>query len=272
MKLGFSDGAAKALIDQQLLADDDALLELDDDRVDDICRAVRKPGGGQDGHQIAELAIQRLKLAVFYMKHQVRCQRVGNLMITDNEDLDTLKQQYLLEKNWKVTNPDTDLKPMALEDNRAPIAFELAKTILRGRRGTTGIPLAYVVRHEIAPEDALYDPWWGHEDSTYLTIDQELIARAPILKKGPTSNREADETIGPFDPTFLADARLVWDILYALWGTTSAWQHVRKFEKTMNGRQAWRTLHNLFFGGNQVQIPFRIQEHGDLRPRKILDL
>ncbi len=30
------------------------------------------------------------------------------------------------------------------------------------------------------------------------------------------------------------------------------WQHVKKFAAQQNGRQAWRTLHNPFFGGDKV--------------------
>ena len=65
----------------------------DNDKVDDIvCCAVHKPGGGEDGHQIAELAVMWLKLAVFYMKHQDHCQQVGDLANTNNEELEALKQ------------------------------------------------------------------------------------------------------------------------------------------------------------------------------------
>ena len=71
IKLRFSKGVAKALIDQQLLADSFTLLELDDDKVDDICHAMHRLGGKEDRHQITELAVNRLKLAVFYMKHLV---------------------------------------------------------------------------------------------------------------------------------------------------------------------------------------------------------
>ena len=60
----------------------------------------------------------QLKLAVFYLKHRTRCQQEGDLVNTSNDELESLKQQYKLEMNWKITNPDTDLKPMAFEEGR----------------------------------------------------------------------------------------------------------------------------------------------------------
>ena len=62
------------------------------------------------------------------------------------------------------------------------------KTHLAKCRGTTGLPLEYVVRPQLkgpfdAPEDGPEDPPpFGDTDSQYVTIDAELIAPAPILR------------------------------------------------------------------------------------------
>jgi hypothetical protein len=53
-------------------------------------------------------------------------------------------------------------------------------------------------------------------------------------------------------PTFLTDAKMVWAILLACFGLSSAWQHVKKFASQQSWRQAWRTLHDHFFGGDKV--------------------
>jgi hypothetical protein len=45
---------------------------------------------------------------------------------------------------------------------------------------------------------------------------------------------------------------MVWAILLASFGLSSAWQHVEKFANQQNGCQSWRTLHNHFFGGDKV--------------------
>ena len=69
--LGFSKGVADALVDNQLLNRHEVLCQLDDPTVADLCKAVRKPGGGEDGHPIPEMAIQWLQLLVFYYKHPI---------------------------------------------------------------------------------------------------------------------------------------------------------------------------------------------------------
>ncbi len=53
-------------------------------------------------------------------------------------------------------------------------------------------------------------------------------------------------------PTFPVDSKKVWVILPACFGLSSAWQHVKKFANQKNGCQAWRTLHDHFFGGDKV--------------------
>jgi hypothetical protein len=60
------------------------------------------------------------------------------------------------------------------------------------------------------------------------------------------------EANGPFNVTFLTDAKKVWAILHAQYSTSAAWQHVKKYSTTQNGHQVWRTLHTFFFGGDRV--------------------
>jgi hypothetical protein len=55
-------------------------------------------------------------------------------------------------------------------------------------------------------------------------------------------------------PTFPEDSKKVWVILLACFGLSSAWQYVKKFANQQNGRQAWRTLHDHFFGGDKLNI------------------
>jgi hypothetical protein len=53
-------------------------------------------------------------------------------------------------------------------------------------------------------------------------------------------------------PTFPVDSKKVWVILLACFDLSSMWQHVKKFANQQNGRQAWCTLHDHFFGGDKV--------------------
>jgi hypothetical protein len=117
------------------------------------------------------------------------------------------------------------------------------------------MPLMYVIRVALIPEDEKDDPPVGDEDTKYTSIDMETIARAPILSdEADIYNEDLEklEAYGPFVPTFPTDSKKVWAILLACFGFSSAWQHVKKFASQKNGRQAWCTLHDHFFGGNNV--------------------
>jgi hypothetical protein len=120
----------------------------------------------------------------------------------------------------------------------------------------TGVPLLYVIRVALVPpEDDDDDPAFADEDSKCISIDMEMIACAPILSdEADTSNKDTSglEANGPFAPTFPVDSKKVWVILLACFGLSSAWQYVKKFANQQNGRQAWRTLHDHFFGGDKV--------------------
>ncbi len=81
------------------------------------------------------------------------------------------------------------------------------------------MPLLYVIRVALVlPEDDNDDPAFGDEDTKYISIDMEMIARAPILSdEADTSNEDTSdlEANGPFVPTFLVDSKKVWVILLA---------------------------------------------------------
>ncbi len=117
------------------------------------------------------------------------------------------------------------------------------------------MPLVYVIRVVLIPEEEKDDPPFGDEDTKYTSIDMETIARAPILSDKADIYTEDPENLkayGPFVPTFPTDAKKVWAILLACFGLSSAWQHVKKFASQQNGCQAWCTLHDHFFGGDKV--------------------
>ncbi len=71
-EFGFSRNAATALHDVQALKDAQALSKLDDnDAVANVCKAV----GKDVGQSVAELAVNKLKLACFWVRHQYRTSR-----------------------------------------------------------------------------------------------------------------------------------------------------------------------------------------------------
>jgi hypothetical protein len=125
-------------------------------------------------------------------------------------------------------------------------------------RGAMGVPIVYVVRHQLIPENKDGDPPFGDEDTNYTSIDQEMIARTPILTNDANYTKEYEtlKTNGPFIPAFLTDLKKVWAILHQCFGTSSTWQQVKKFTAQQNGHQVWHTLHNHVFGGNIINIMY----------------
>ncbi len=53
----FSQGAAEALYDDQMVTTLDVLHDLTNDIIKELCCAIRKPGGDGPGHQISELSV-----------------------------------------------------------------------------------------------------------------------------------------------------------------------------------------------------------------------
>ncbi len=102
--------------------------------------------------------------------------------------------------------------------------------------------LLYIIRVALVlPEDDDDDPAFGDEDSKYISIDMEMIARTPILSdEADTSNEDTSEleANGPFVPIFPVDSKNNWVILLACFGLSSAWQYVKKYANQQNGCQA----------------------------------
>jgi hypothetical protein len=144
---------------------------------------------------------------------------------------------------------------LTLDTAPATKVFDKVKSILAQVLGVTGVPLVYVIRVVLIPEDKNEDFPFGEEEIKYTSVDMEKTACAPILSnKADIYNKDPEnlEAYGLFVPTFLTDTKKVWSIFLACFGLSSAWQHVKKFASQQNGRQAWCTLHNHFFGGNKV--------------------
>jgi hypothetical protein len=88
-------------------------------------------------------------------------------------------------------------------------------------------------------------------------IDNKLCRRAPTLRSDLThiqlaTSLETLESDRPFEPSLPANMVTVYNILHACWRKLSWWNHVKKFSKTKNGRQVYRTLHTLLLGGQHV--------------------
>ena len=123
---------------------------------------------------------------------------------------------------------------MTLDVHSAPTCFNKVRIILAAMRGCTGIPLTYVICLRLIPFSNLIENQFGQPESPFGLIDEELVVRAPIIVLGSTrngkSNKELEED-GPFTSAFSTDMKKVYQVLHQLFGSTSAWHHVKNVGK-----------------------------------------
>ncbi len=140
----FSQGAAEALYNDQMITVLDTLHDLTDNIIKEICHAIRKPGGDVPRHQISKLSVTRLKLFVFWARQMWQTSRgVDDWTNTTWDDIKTLTNQKTLEDNLLDTKqPETPA--MTLDLQSAAKAFTNMLILIGKMQGIAGHPLSYV--------------------------------------------------------------------------------------------------------------------------------
>ena len=162
-----------------------------------------------------------------------------------------LTQGQLSASHETLEDSLLDTKPpetpaLTLEPHSAAKAFNDMLILLGKMRGIAGHPLSYVPRpslkgpNDADPDDETKDPSpIGQPGSPYVSNDNKLCSRALILRTDLThlqlsASLETLETDRPFEPSFLTNMAMVYNILHSCWGKLSWWHHVKKFSKTKN--------------------------------------
>jgi hypothetical protein len=157
---------------------------------------------------------------------------------------------------------------MSLDVQSVPTCFDKVRIILATMRGCTGIPLTYVIRLHLIPKSWKRELCFGQVSSNFGSINEELVVRAPIIVHNAANRtNEQLKVDGPFTPAFSTDMKKVYLVLYSLFGATSAWQHVKRYQQAQAGRKTWSVLHAHFFGGDKAISLFQstIKRLGDLK-------
>ena len=179
---GFSDHVATALYDDQLFKDATTIAEFGDSKTDSVCRTLHR----DSSLPIAKLAVTRLKLLTFWIRHQACTGRkIGGTL---NPLVRTKLSTRNLLDGWAANNKEPEYTAIALDLASAAKAFEKVKTILTRIRGVLGVPLVYVIRHLLLSNEADDDPAFRNDDtiagkSKYSSHDHETITHCPILTK-----------------------------------------------------------------------------------------
>ena len=122
--------------------------------------------------------------------------------------------------------------------------------VLRKMRGVTGVRLDYVVRIDLRPKPEASDP-----STAYLTIDDEMVARHPILTAAAPADPEEAEKRGPFNSNFIMDSQTVFymfDVLFTIFGTTKAWTYSKDCRAGKYGRKLYFKLTSHYLGQKMI--------------------
>jgi hypothetical protein len=201
-EFGFNANALTTLYDVQMLQDANTLSELDDNAVANICKAISK----DTSQSVANIATTKLKLACFWIRHQIRTLRESGgtgrplVKIADSGTIDLLRQQKQNKNNWDSNNKEPEYTLLTLDTATATKVFDKVKSILAQVHGVTGVPLVYVIRVVLIPEEEKDDPPFGEEETKYTSIDLETTARAPILSNDADIYDEDPENLEAYGP------------------------------------------------------------------------
>jgi hypothetical protein len=115
-----------------MFKDAKTLSELDDGAVANICKAVSK----ETGQSVTRIAMTKLKLACFWIRHQYRTSReIGGtgrplVKILYSGTIDLLQQQKQDKDNWAADNKEPEYTLLTLDTTTATKVFDKVKTIL----------------------------------------------------------------------------------------------------------------------------------------------
>ncbi len=170
---GFTGLGASTLYNKQLLKNKQTLTKISNGVINSICFSIRH----DPSKPIAKISVAWLKFGIFWIKHQYRTtHEIGVLVKMILNMILTLKEQKWLEDDWLASNKEPKYTAITLDLALATKVLDKTRTILTHMRGVTGVPLDYVIRHQLKPVFEDDDPHFGEPKTKYTSIDQELIA------------------------------------------------------------------------------------------------
>jgi hypothetical protein len=232
VRLGFNVATSTNITNVQGISNINEIHLLNDDAVETLCKALRQAPVGDNPATAAPLrAEQNLKLACYWICHQDHLSRPIAVPAVTEEAVCALTDYWTAE----LQHRHATATPHTIHDSNWPATMEALVKHLRSVYGTTGVPLAYVVRKdEHVPE--------GPDPSTnYATVEEEMIARAPHFGAN-----------GVHLQSFLVDCNAVWDIVIAMCANHTSMAHIKKAARVRNGRAAYQALYNHYLGDSNV--------------------
>jgi hypothetical protein len=258
-RIGFSEAAAQALVEDQDMNELKEIKLLSDDEVESLCKVIRRPGGtvpnpaggvpiANPGVQVNQRAEGHLKLLAFYLCHQERVSRKVNAPDLTLAVIRTVRELREFESIYKAPTGD----PPSINAKDWPKTLESIEEYLRSILGERKIPLAYVVcKDEAIP--------MGHNPATsYPTKQDEMIMRAPHYSIG-------EDGVKIPNPAYLVNREKVWDIISTITRDHSSWMYVKPAQHTRDGQLAIQNLYQHFLGPNNVDDNMATQAEDKLK-------
>lgn len=237
-----ADAAVRTALNTQGLESLEDFVALTEKDIDDICSNARKPGGTipnpayqarnnpaappflpNAGVQIGHVFVKRLKMLRFYLFHLRRVQRPFQAATATLDVITALYRMYEQEQEEDETK---DLPEKLTSVEKVRYTIENIDNYLIRKRGSSGAPLAYVVRESIAPPNAAEDLGFG-----LPSYSEEMIQRAP------------------HDGIYYQqDNKLVWDVIRHVTHEGPGWSWVQAFQRTRDGRAAYLSIKSHYLG------------------------
>ena len=132
--------------------------------------------------------------------------------------------------------------------------MEMLQNVLHMIRDANGIPLTTVIRKRLIPLPDTEDMAFGLQHSKYVSHDEEMIERAPVLGRKKYDQNATDmalEKTGPFDPCYLAARSLLWTVIKGCIGTNNKLNlQLKQFNNTTDGHSAYFAIERFLLGND----------------------
>ena len=137
-------------------------------------------------------------------------------------------------KDSKDEHTDLLVSPV-IDSKNWPKTMESLEDYLRGHIGVKGVPLSYVARSKEAVSPSLYET-----ETSFSSAEDEIFARAPIIEGGMRT------------ATFKTDMMKVWGMISVTTRYLDLWNYVNSYQRTRDGRKAYRDLWDHLLGLDNV--------------------
>lgn len=220
-RINISDTAAAAIMAAAGLSNIQDLEELTLEELERTCyQNNRRGGNGAAGRQIPTIQVNYLKA----MKHWVRTENAKG-RVPDPADF-TLevaqKHRAILTANRSKDKTEVESPGELKGAKHWKMWLEQLDNYFSQQLGENGIPLSYVIRKQDAAEEP---------GTVYETFIEEMAALVILEGEG-----------------YNADNERVWIKLKELTLNGPAWNYAQPFERTKDGRGAFKAMRNHFEG------------------------